>query len=139
VVEVGKYIREGWYNAIKALNVGDVWDETNVKEETNPYFVLSTQTEASFDDDEHFNRTATILIKCVGFGSVAVGKSKAESIGIPLLGLVPDKQTQPFSLSANGLNLLSTVLESTNTLVFDAKDKVYVTKLYRFKHQIEQI
>ena len=138
MLDVGTYIRQGWYEALSNILQCDIFDEFNVTAApSNPYVVLSTQTEQQNENDGPFLYNCTIIIKVVSYGSMVIGKKSAEIVGNQILGLITDARTQPFTMSAP-LTLIETKLVSTNTMPMDAKDKVYITKLYRFFQIVSQ-
>jgi len=138
MLDVGTYIRQGWYGALSNILQCDIFDEFNVTTTpSNPYVVLSTQTEQQNENDGPFLYNCTIMIKVVAFGSLVTGKKSAETVGNQILGLITDARAQPFNMAAP-LTLIETKLVSTNTMPMDAKDKVYITKLYRFFQIVSQ-
>ncbi len=142
-MEGGTALRAAYFNKIKALTFNSlavvVFDEDSViNNPPSPYCQLSTQTEMQVLLDDRFVWDCTILVKTVGFGSLTVGKKPSEDLGELIKKAVIGIRSSPLTIDA-AFNIITGTLLSDNTSNQDVKDKIYVTKLYRYHHYIEEL
>lgn len=144
--DIGLSLRTAYYNRLQgAITYGgevvNVYDSSAVPNTANkPYILLSTyiSTELGEGSKQSYAQEVTLLIDVVTkFPNSMGGKKQCDTISNSVIELIRTRQNGYLTLS--GFQIITTLLDSNNTLEELASDGVVVRRLIRFRHKIFEL
>lgn len=145
--DIGLSLRTAYYNRLQGAvtyggEVVNVYDSSSVPSVANkPYILLSTyiSTELGEGSKQSYAQEVTLLIDVVTkFPNSMGGKKIADTISNSVIELIRTRQAGYIDLSPN-FQIITTLLDSNNTLEELVSDGVVVRRLIRFRHKIFEL
>lgn len=144
--DIGLSLRTAYYNRLQgAITYGgevvNVYDSSAVPNTANkPYILLSTyiSTELGEGSKQSYAQEVTLLIDVVTkFPNSMGGKKQCDTISNSVIELVRTRQAGYLTMS--GFQIITTLLDSNQTLEELVSDGVVVRRLIRFRHKIFEL
>jgi len=140
----GEALRKGYYTALNGnitVNSANVPVYDRVPNNIGyPFIKLSTQTTTDISDKTAFMTNNTIVIDIVtGYDGNDGGKADSDDIANQVLGLIRTRSSGYIDLTADGFNIVTTTLDSSNTIE-ENKDTHYIyRRVLTFRHIIHEV
>ena len=144
--DIGLSLRTAYYNRLQgaityAGSVVNVYDSSSVPSNADkPYILLSTyiSTELGEGSKQSYAQEVTLLIDVVTkFPNSMGGKKQCDTISNSVIELIRTRQAGYLTLS--GFQIITTLLDSNQTLEELVSDGVVVRRLIRFRHKIFEV
>ena len=145
--DIGLSLRTAYYNRlngniiVNSVNI-PVYDSSSVPLTiSKPYVLLSTYTSTEIGEGskQSYAQEVTLLIDVVTIAeNSSGGKKKADEISNAIIQLIRTRQAGYIDLSPN-FQIITTLLDSNQTLEELVSDGIVIRRLIRFRHKIFEL
>lgn len=141
--DIGKVIRTAIVTALdgnityNSINVG-IFDEAPTEAQTQPYIILSTQTESDASNNARFVTEGSILLDIVTIQGASVTKEIAENISDQILDILQPTVTTTGLTLQTGFSLTYFRKESATYLHATTNTSQMLRKVLRFAFRIQE-